>query len=301
MDSNKINNKLKTRIAISKVCEEDIVMNKEKSIFLKNLGITSMALVLTSGICFASVKLINAFGPNSSTGSQEAIQNGYVEYVKDDSLVDSFMLDNYNFYITFKEEKLGTTLDDIKNKYEANEIGQSEKEYLSIKNENDDIVFSNLNHAYSVYEEDGKIYYTATAKEFPTSKKLYINFAGIEETLEVPDYMQTELVTYTLKSISDENWKFESAALSNTAFKIYLSNCNDFSWNNEDSVETSDGKKFYKSERGDGDFSVDSDGSIKVYATFNLTKKDATNELKVHLFKSDGEEVIIELEKNKAL
>ena len=95
MDSNKINNKLKTRIAISKVCEEDIVMNKEKSIFLKNLGITSMALVLTSGICFASVKLINAFGPNSSTGSQEAIQNGYVEYVKDDSLVDSFMLDNY--------------------------------------------------------------------------------------------------------------------------------------------------------------------------------------------------------------
>ena len=144
MDSNKINNKLKTRIAISKVCEEDIVMNKEKSIFLKNLGITSMALVLTSGICFASVKLINAFGPNCSTGSQEAIQNGYVEYVKDDSLVDSFMLDNYNFYITFKEEKIGTTLDDIKNKYEANEIGQSEKEYLSIKNENDDIVFSNL-------------------------------------------------------------------------------------------------------------------------------------------------------------
>ena len=109
--------------------------------------------------------------------------------------------------------------------------------------------------------------------------------------------MQGKVIEYKLKSISDDNWKVDKATLSNTAFKIYLSNCNDFNWNDEDSVETSEGKKYYKSERGDGEFSIDNDRSIKVYATFNLTKFDATDGLKVHLFKSNGEEVIIELEK----
>ena len=113
--------------------------------------------------------------------------------------------------------------------------------------------------------------------------------------------MQGEIVEYKLKSISDKNWKFEKASLSNTAFKIYLRDCYDFDWNNEDSVETSDGKKFYKSKRSDGDgsFSVDDNGNVKVYTTFNLTKFDATDNLKVHLFKANGEEVIIELEKIK--
>ena len=94
-------------------------------------------------------------------------------------------------------------------------------------------------------------------------------------------------------------WKFEKATLSNTAFEIYLSNCEDFSWNEKDSVETNDRKIFYKANRNDvdRDFSIDNNGNIKIYSTFNLTKFDATNKIKVHLFKSNGEEVIIELEK----
>lgn len=94
-------------------------------------------------------------------------------------------------------------------------------------------------------------------------------------------------------------WKFEKATLSNTAFEIYLSNCEDFSWNEKDSVETNDRKIFYKANRNDvdRDFSIDNKGNIKIYSTFNLTKFDATNKIKVHLFKSNGEEVIIELEK----
>ena len=111
--------------------------------------------------------------------------------------------------------------------------------------------------------------------------------------------MQVEIVKYKLKSISDKDWKFEKATLSNTAFKIYLSDCYGFAWNDKDSIETSDGKIFYEARRsdGDGDFSVDSNGTVKVYTTFNLTKFDATDNLKVHLFKENGEEVIIELEK----
>ena len=38
---------------------------------------------------------------------------------------------------------------------------------------------------------------------------------------------------------------------------------------------------------------------MKYYNTFNLTKFDATDNLKVYLFKINGEEIIIELEKVK--
>ena len=216
-------------------------------------------------------------------------------------MVDSFMLDNYNFYIAFKEEKLGLTLEDIQEKYDKTEIGEKQKEYLTIKNENNEVVFSNLNMAYSRNREDGKIIYTATAKEFPISKKIYIDFDGKKEVLEVPGFMQSEIVQYRLKSISDENWKFETATLSNTAFKIYLSNCDGISHDERNRVVTSDGKECYQQERSDGDgsISVGSDGIVKYYNTFNLTKFDATDNLKVYLFKINKEEIIIELEKVK--
>ena len=301
MDNNKILEKVKMKIAISNVKEEDIVMNKSKVSFGKKVGIAACVLLSMTGVVFATASIINKFGPNSSEGAQKAVDSGYIAYSKEDSIVDSFMLDNYNFYITFREDKLGLTLDDIHEKYNKVEIGERGQEYLNIKNENDEVVFSNLNTAYGLTEKDGKIFYTATAKEFPVSKKLYIDFAGKKEVLDVPEFMQSEITHYKLKSISDENWKFESASLSNTAFKIYLSNCDGISHNEKNRVVTSEGKEYYKQGKSDGDgsISVDSDGIIKYYNTFNLTKYDATDILKVYLFKTNGAEVIIELEKEK--
>ena len=298
MDNRKILEKVQMKIAISNVKEEDIVMNKSKVSFGKKVGIAACILLSMTGVVFATVSIVNKFGPNSSEGSQRAVDSGYIAYSKEDSIVDSFMLDNYNFYITFREDKLGLTLDDISEKYNKVEMGERGQEYLTIKNENDEVVFSNLNTAYGLTEKDGKIFYTATAKEFPVSKKLYIDFAGKKEVLDVPEFMQSEIIHYKLKSISDENWKFESASLSNTAFKIYLSNCDGISHNEKNKVVTSEGKEYYHQGRSDGDgsISVDSDGIVKYYNTFNLTKFDATDTLKVHLFKANGEEVIIELE-----
>ena len=301
MDNKRILEKVQMKVAISKVDEEDIGMKKSKLNFVKKIGIVACALLSTTGVVFATVAIINKFGANSSDGSQRAVESGYIAYSKEDSIVDSFMLDNYNFYIAFKEEKLGLTLEDIQEKYDKTEIGEKQKEYLTIKNENNEVVFSNLNMAYSRNIEDGKIVYTSTAKEFPISKKLYIDFDGKKEVLEVPGFMQSEIVQYRLKSISDENWKFESATLSNTAFKIYLSNCDGISHNERNRVVTSDGKEYYNQGRTDGDglISFDSDGIVKYYNTFNLTKFDATDNLKVYLFKTNGEEIIIELEKVK--
>ena len=301
MDNKKILKKVQMKIAISKVNEEDIVMEKKKSNILKNMGIAACVLLSMSGIVYATSMIINKFGPNSSDGSQIAVDNGYISNANENSIIDSFMIDNYNFYIAFNKEKLGLSCDEIRQKFFDLKIGEKQKEFLIVTNEKGEEVFNNTNTAFGLTEEDNIIFLTATAKEFPISKKLYIDFDGRKEVLDVPENMQGEILEYRLKSISDENWKFEKATLSNTAFKIYLNNCDGFAWNDRDSIETSDGKIFYEARRsdGDGDFSVDSNGNVKVYTTFNLTKFDATDKLKVHLFKTSGEEVIIELEKAK--
>lgn len=66
-------------------------------------------------------------------------------------------------------------------------------------------------------------------------------------------------------------------------------------------VETSDGKKFETAQRSDGDggYGVPKGENkiIEYHQTFNLTKYDATDELKVHIFTNKGDEIIIELEK----
>lgn len=301
MDNKRILEKVQMKIAISKVNEEDIGMKKSKLNFVKKIGIAACALLSTTGVVFATVAIINKFGANSSEGAQRAVESGYIVYSKEDSIVDSFLIDNYNFYITFREDKLGLTEEDIRKKYDKVEIGERGKEYLTIKNEKDEVVFSNLSTGHGRYEENGKIYYTAAGQEIPVSKKLYIDFDGKKEVLDVPENMQSELVKYKLKSISDENWKFESASLSNTAFKIYLSNCDGIDHNKNNRVTSSDGKDYYKQGRNDGDgsISIGCDGIVKYYNTFTLTKFDATDVIKVYLYKSNGDEVIIELEKIK--
>lgn len=173
-----------------------------------------------------------------------------------------------------------------------------------------------------ISDDEIRFYLTATGNpvDFSTSQKLKVTFNKIRYTyweddkekyviyegewnydIDVPSKMaKSNIVNYKLVSISDENYKFESAKVSNTAFKIYLSNCNEISWNDNECVETSDGRKFYPAHRsdGDGEISVKEDGIVRYYNTFNLTNYDATDTLKVHVFKSNGEEVIIELVKD---
>ena len=174
-----------------------------------------------------------------------------------------------------------------------------------------------------INDNEIKFYLTATGNpvEFPISQKLKVTFNKIRNRywengeekyiiykgewsyeIDVPSKMaKSNIVQYKLVSISDENYKFESAKVSNTAFKIYLSNCDGIAWNDNECVENSDGTKFYPAHRsdGDGEISVKDDGTVTYYNTFNLTNYDATDTLKVHLFKVNGDEVIIELAKEK--
>ncbi|MBO4292986.1 MAG: DUF4179 domain-containing protein [Clostridia bacterium] len=140
--------------------------------------------------------------------------------------------------------------------------------------------------------------------------------------LDVPEEMYNrELIIYKVKSCSDNKTKVENATLSSTAFKISISEITtdkiDYELLNKrppkkvsdmialqkEYVENSNGKRFETSQRSDGDggYSSNSDDNkiTNYHQTFNLTKFDATDELKVHIFTNKGEEIVIEYERSK--
>ena len=110
MNNNKIFEKVKMKIAISNVKEEDIVMNKSKlNIIAKGIGIAACITLSMTGVVFATTQIINKFGANSSDGIQTAIENGYysdinTEYKEANGIstsIESFLIDNDNFDINF--------------------------------------------------------------------------------------------------------------------------------------------------------------------------------------------------------
>ena len=67
----------------------------------------------------------------------------------------------------------------------------------------------------------------------------------------------------------------------------------------ESYVENEYGEKFYSSQTSsdDGGYSLTTDGNLHIWQTFNLTKFNSTDKLKVVLTTIDNEQIIIELEK----
>ena len=354
MDNNKIFEKVKMKIAISKIKEEDMVMKKFN--IGKKIGIAACVVLSMSGVVFATTQIIKKFGENSSDGVQTAINNEYysdtnTDYKEDNGIIaniESFLIDDYNFDIN-----INLKFDDNYNlSYMLSNEGKIDIMDLKVVNEKDEKVFAtreieaeemsslykteqeamekydSYRGGYSqssekINEHEMRFYLTANGseKEFPESQKLTVTFNKIRNTywengkqksiiykgewsyeIDVPSKMsKSNIIEYKLVSISDENYQFESAKVSNTAFRIYLSNCKDIAWNDKECVETADGTKYYPAHRpdGDGEISVKDDGTVTYYNTFNLTNYDATDTLKVHVFKINGEEVTIELEKEK--
>ena len=368
MDNEKILNKVKMKIAISKINEEDIVMKKNRFNISKKMGMVACLLIVTTGIVFASSiqnLLKNSFGDNASEGVQTAIDNGYIQnvvdpiYIESDGIeiaVDSFLIDDYNFDMNFSvnldkkynsEEMRGIIFYDMKVVDENKDIVflTTEAETIMAKEQNRE-VGQNYHplfwggygmYAESIGENSLMFHLTAYGSEehkFPKSKKLYVTFSTIQKDpfsnefytgnwnfeLDVPQEMYNrETIIYKVKSCSDSKTKVGDATLSNTAFKINILETTtdkidyDLIHTGKDIsekralgneyVENSEGKRFETSQRSDGDggYSLASEPNLIVnYSqTFNLTKFDATDELKVHIFTNRGEEIIIEYEKSK--
>jgi hypothetical protein len=344
--------KVKTKIAISNMQEEDRVMKKSKANIARKIGIAACIAMSVTGVVFATTKIIKKFGENSSDGVQIAVDNEYykeinTEYKESDGIsvsIESFLIDDNNFNMNFKIKtnneniKLNEGSIDIydlkvvneKNEtvFVTRELEAKEKQEMYKTEEEARKNYDGYEGAYSANHtqiNDNEIIYHLTAtgnnEEFPVSKKLKVKFSKIRKIywkngkeknmmyigdwnyeLDVPSEMaKSNIKQYKLVSISDKNYKLESAKVSNTAFKIYLTNCEGIAWNDNECVETSDGKKFYPAHRSDGDglISFNEAGEVTYYNTFNLTNYDATDKLKVHLFKENGEEVIVELEQIK--
>lgn len=137
-----------------------------------------------------------------------------------------------------------------------------------------------------------------------------------------------EKIVYSVKNCSKDDLVVTKAEVSNTAMKIewttrwgnpvYTSRDSEEEkqrkieefFNNTHSVrniliqneyvENSKGEKFYPTENNDGDGGYNQmfSGMLIHWQTFNLTKYDATDNLKV-VFEFNGEEIIIELENKK--
>lgn len=104
MNNNKIFEKVKMKIAISSVKEEDIVMNKSKLNIGKGIGIAACIVLSTTGVVFATNynKIVNYFGLGG--GIDSAVEHGYIEnpnmdYVESDT--------------TAINENLGTIVDNV--------------------------------------------------------------------------------------------------------------------------------------------------------------------------------------------
>ena len=82
MDNNKIFEKVKMKIAISNVKEEDIVMNKNKVNIGKSIGIAACTLLATTGVVFAGSKVIETVfkEPKKYESFNEVIEEIQAQY-----------------------------------------------------------------------------------------------------------------------------------------------------------------------------------------------------------------------------
>lgn len=151
--------------------------------------------------------------------------------------------------------------------------------------------------------------------------------------LEMPEkFYNRECFVYNVKNVSDEEISVTDTSVYDTCMKFEFTTSTEPIYNENDSedikkekkeelynwfkdfvlsgnsliedeyVEDINGKRFYPSESSSEDAGTDYgfDGKIKHWQTFNLTKYDMTDNLKIHLIlntKDERKEIVIDLER----
>ena len=215
MNNNNLKEKFKLRIAISELVEEtEKNIYPKRNIINKKIIAACACMVLTSGIVFA--KDIEKFIKDKfhlGNGVQTAINNGYIEELKNDYCmseceiinsiknysknsnigvkVDNFFIDNYNFSIDFSV------------KLDQSFINIAEINNLRLG----DIIIT---------DNENRIIYAETSKEkfenFCTNKNLNYNHLEFNK-----DYLNTGLNNFIQDINTSEN-------LLNLIYNIYLEN-----------------------------------------------------------------------------
>lgn len=273
--NNEIYEKVKQKISIASFIEEETInMKKTNKRPYKIAIVACVALVLVTGGVFAKdiQKFVKDLFANSSDGVLTAVENGYVSEQETETIeasgiemkVESFLLDDYNFGMTFRVK-----INEYSN-VNMDFISLSAKNVL-ITNENNDIVFNthevnkvregiDLNKTYKgsyswdsekIGEREFLLKVSGTGVTFPKSKKLNVSIKELETCkliypegreekeritytgdwnfiVDVPEEMQvSNIVKYKPVSCSDKKTIPGEATLSNTAFKMTLKTTTD--------------------------------------------------------------------------
>ena len=258
--------------------------------------------------------------------------NDYIISNEVGAKIESFLIDEYNFNINISIKfDSNYNLDEMIPKERIEELYYDITD-LIVVNEKDEIVFGTTpifgetfldEYAYSgsiesstekINSNEMIIHFRGTDFEkIPKSKKLLISFSEIKLInknddkksisyngewnfeIDVPSSMSdSKVIEYRLVSINDENYKLESAEVSDTGFRIKLYNPikSTITLHKTDRVETSDGKVYFQQMNGAQEY-----GDNHYLQTFDLTRYNATDRLKLYLLTHQGDEIIIELEK----
>lgn len=148
-----------------------------------------------------------------------------------------------------------------------------------------------------------------------TDNNLIANFDGEWETKIDISNMQLKRnnLTYTVTNINDDKTIITEADLSMSNMRLTLvTNSTKINFDklhdrttisvknmipfHDMYIETSEGKKFYKSNSGENGYTTLDDGEIEYYVTFDYTYFDLSNTIKVVLPTNNNQELIVELQ-----
>lgn len=168
MDNNKIFEKVKMKIAISNVKEEDIVMNKSKlNIIAKGIGIAACIALSMTGVVFASSKIIESIWKNP-----EKVNPTYE--IIDEIRKKNITIDEAKEVAINKLEEVG---------FNSNIIKQEERK--TYNNENIDYLFTTeTEYEITIEGSTGQFFAIRNCKEFKQDEnKAYT----LEEAKEIAD------------------------------------------------------------------------------------------------------------------
>lgn len=147
-DINKLEEKVKLKISISKIDEEQVVNKKDKFLSKKIIAAACICMILTTGITFAKEieKYIKKVFTTSTDAIDSAVEEGYIQEIEDDYTysnglgikVDNILIDNV--YLIFS----------LLYKTEDNNIEDLSINYFSIYTENGERVYQ--------FDETHKVY-----------------------------------------------------------------------------------------------------------------------------------------------
>lgn len=202
-------------------------------------------------------------------------------------------------------------------------INTSTTIFISKANLNNIAFTCNLSAIGNKFPRSSEIYVTFNTMKLEGTSKKYTIQGKWKNKIKVPEkFANRESTLYRVKSCNNKNVYIDSikAEVYETGmnFEMYmywgdyettinkmdtLRKQSVFSGQlikqEESYVENDNSKKFYPSQSSDGDggYGIGPDGNLIKWETFNLTKYDMTNNLKVVFKTIDNEDIIIELQK----